>query len=175
MTESRSRFTLDGLPEFRAGLAGIDAKVAKEFRTAERVIAREVARQARLFAVGEGPQQRHFANRIIGTADRAGAAVGLRGRDANGAFWGAMATTRAGWNAGWRNGVKTVRRRPHVFAGGGIRPQFPPWVGQNWRPGVLGEGPLAINPAIHHEMPEIERMYLEAIEAAAAKAFPHKG
>lgn len=99
--------------------------------------------------------QSHFAGSIYGTGSARQAAVGVR-REANAAFWGAK--KRTGWYAAQK------------YAGGPT--QHPEWVGNNWDVGVLGQGPYAINPAIFHELDNIERAYGEAVEDIARRAFP---
>lgn len=147
---------IKGLDDFRRELKKLEGNFPKELRDAHRDIAKHVEREARKFAVGTGRMQAHFASQIRGRADNFGAWIGLRSSQANAAFFGAERKT--GWYAA-----------PRYFDS---PPQFPDWVGNNWDVGVLGQGPYAINPAIFHELPEIERRYGEVIDDISRRAFP---
>lgn len=142
-----------GLVEFQAALREAAMAEPKAMAEANTKIAKQVAGEARLFAAGEGPQQRHFARFITGQGSASGASVGLRGRTANAAFWGGYR------HVGWYS------KKPGP-------PQFKPWVGNDWEVGVVGQGPYAINPAIAHDTPMIVRSYEEMIGHLIRKAFP---
>lgn len=139
------------IEKWRKELDKIERKFPGAKRKAEVVIAKEVAAEARAFARGTGPMQAHFAGSIYGSATPQGAAIGVR-HDADAAFWGAKKHT--GWYAG----------KPGPA-------QFPEWIGNDWDVGKLGEGPLAINPTIFHEGPNIEKRYGHALDEAASGAF----
>lgn len=123
---------------------------AKRLTKAHRQIAKEEAAEAQKFAVGTGPMQAHFAKFISGYANRYTATIGLRGNQANAAFWGAKG--RSGWYAAGKYANSAT-------------PQFPEWVGNSWDVGELGQGPYAINPTIHHDMEQIIKRFQEAAEA----------
>jgi hypothetical protein len=142
-----------GLDEFRAGLRAAAVAEPQAAVKANTKIAKAVAAEAQMFAVGEGRQQAHFARFIVGRGSRTGASVGLRGRTANAAFWGAYRHT------GWYS----TKPGP---------PQFKPWIGNAWLVGVPGQGPYAINPAIAHESDNIIRSYSQMIDEITKKAFP---
>jgi hypothetical protein len=141
-----------GLNDFRKELRNLGGRWPRELAKAHRDLAKSVASEARRFAVGTGPMQAHFAGRIYGTGSAQRASIAVRS-DANAAFWGAKKHT--GWYA--------TKPGP---------PQFPEWVGNNWDVGVPGQGPLAINPTIFHEMDNITERYAELIDHLARRAFP---
>ncbi len=58
-----------GLAEFQAALRLAQYKAPKETAVANTTIAKKVAAEARLFAVGEGRQQAHFARFIVGRGE----------------------------------------------------------------------------------------------------------
>ena len=144
---------ISGLDEFRVALRAAAVAEHKAATKANTKIAKVVAADAQLFAVGEGAQQRHFARFIVGRGSRTGASVGLRGSAANAAFWGGFRHT------GWYS----TKPGPS---------QFKPWVGNSWQVGVPGQGPYAINPAIAHESDNIIRSYSEMIDEITKQAFP---
>lgn len=154
MTAPALEAEIPDLTAWRRDMRATGKEWAIELYRAERPIGVALAVQARLMAVGTGPAQAHFAPWIVGGAGVDGASVGLRGRDANAVFWGAK--KRTGWNALNTNSA----------------PQFPGWVGDDWDVGVVGQGPLAINPAIAHEMPWILARYEHVIDDVTRKAFP---
>lgn len=141
-----------GLEEFRLALREAALAEPKAMAEANQTVASKVAAEARLFAVGEGKQQAHFARFIVGRGTPEGASIGLRGRSANAAFWGGFRHT------GWYKG------KPGPS-------QFKAWVGNAWEVGGLG-GPYAINPAVRHEEPTIIRTYDEMIGHLTKRAFP---
>lgn len=100
--------------------------------------------------------QGHFSGSIYGTGSASKASIAVR-QEANAAFWGAR--KRTGWYAAPK------------YAGG--PPQHPEWVGNSWDVGQLGQGPYAINPAIYHELDNIDRAYLQSIDDLARRAFPN--
>lgn len=142
-----------GLEEFRAALREAALAEPRAMAEANTKIAKDVAAEARLFAVGEGAQQRHFAKFIVGIGTPQGASIGLRGRTANAVFWGGFRHT------GWYKG------KPGPS-------QFKPWVGNSWRVGELGQGPYAINPAVAHGEPMIIKTYEEMVGHLLRFAFP---
>lgn len=157
---------MEGASKFAAELREARKALPKEMAKAEREIAQSVAKEARLFAIGTGHQQGHFASKIVGGADKRGGFVRLRGGVAAGAFWGAKPRKRTGWNAGWRKGQKLPRRNL------GGQPQFRRWVGNSWAPGEPNQGPYAINPAIEHSRRLIDARSQQALTAAVSKAYP---
>jgi hypothetical protein len=152
---AKAAIQVKGLNNFRLELARIDKKWPKELLKVHKTISREVSVQARLFATGTGPMQHHFAKAITGDATQRVAAVRVAPK-ANAAFWGAK--KRTGWYGRRRYGKSPGR-------------QFPPWVGNSWEPGGAG-GPLAINPAIRHDLPKIEKRFNEMVEEVSRRAFP---
>lgn len=147
---------IQGLDEFVAELRAADGGWPRELGRVHRRIGTMVATEARVFAIGTGPEQAHFANKIEGRGDPRSATVGVRSI-ANAAFWGTLRRT------GWYAAAKYE---------GGPR-QHPAWIGQTWQVGRVGEGPLAINPAIAHELPRIERAYADAVGELYGRAFPN--
>lgn len=145
--------SIRGLAEFRVALRQAALDEPKASTEANIRIAKTVAEEARLFAVGTGRQQAHFARFIVGRGTRSGASVGLRGSQANAAFWGGSRHT------GWYKG------KPGPS-------QFKQWVGNDWQVGEVGQGPYAINPAIAHESANIVRHYEQMIDHMTRKAFP---
>lgn len=144
-----------GLKEFRAALRDLDGDFGKGMTHVHREMAKDVQSTARSFAIGTGPMQAHFATSIRGRGDESGTYIGVRSI-ANAAFWGA--TKHTGWYAQGR-----YMNSP---------PQYPSWIGNVWDVGVLGQGPLAINPAIAHDLPKIEKRYRDLIDQLTKAAWP---
>lgn len=142
-----------GLESFRAALREAALAEPAAMAEAHTTIAKSVAAEARLFAVGTGRQQAHFARYIVGVGTPEGASVGLRGRTANAVFWGGFRHT------GW------YKDKPGPS-------QFLPWVGQNWEAGVPGQGPYAIGPAVVAEEATIIRTYEDMVGHLIRRAFP---
>lgn len=149
-----------GLKELVRELKGTGSKIPKELAKAHRTIAREVVTEARKFAIATGPMQAKWATSIIPSATPTSASVSVRPK-ANAAFWGTKKKT--GWNDGWFKGEKRPRS--------GDVNNNPEWVGNSWEVGAEG-GPYAINPAIRHDLPQIEERLSEAIDAVFKQAFP---
>jgi hypothetical protein len=135
-----------GLPAFRKQLRQLEnpRRWTTELGRVHRDLAKDVASAARGAASGMGGPQRKFAGAIVGRGGASGARIGLRGNDANAAFWGAK--QRTGWNAGTET------------------PNLPKWVGNSWEVGAAGQGPYAINATIAARMDEILEQYGDAID-----------
>lgn len=148
---------VEGLAEFVAAVKAADAELAKAVAKGHREIAQFVSAEARKFAYGEGPMQGHFAAWITGRGDQRAARLGLKGKQANAAFWGAK--KRTGWYGRYRYKDST-----------GV--QLPAWVGNSWEVG--GEdGPYALNPAIRFEKDEISRRVEQLVmDVYGRAAFP---
>lgn len=149
-----SRVHVEGLDAFTRDLRATHSQWPRAMATVHRTVAREVAGEARSFARGHGGSTAHFAGTIYGIGSAKKAAISNR-REGNAAIWGAK--KRTGWNAGRRNR--------------GGRPQHPKWVGNSWDVGGSG-GPRGINDAIRHDLPHIERRFLEVAAEVARRAFP---
>ena len=155
MARARGAVQVRGLREFQAELRAADPKLARSLRVANREIAEKVADRVRAKATSRGGVAKHAAPAIVGRGEQRAAKIaiakGTRFKMADGAFFGALQYR-----------------------------QFPAWVGNQyldaWPVGANdegpGRGPYAINPAIYESIPEIEDFYLNAFEAAAARAFP---
>lgn len=146
---------LEGAEELRRALKATGGEWPKELAKTHRVLAREVTGEARKFATASGPVQRHFANRITGTATANQASVGVRAPGGAG-IWGMKRHT------GWY-GKPQYDDSP--------RGNQPPWVGNSWAAGGDG-GPYGINDAIRHDMPKIIDRYADLINALYRRAFP---
>lgn len=177
-----SAITIDGLDELRAALkkASDGGELNKQFRAAEKRIGQRVLKVAQVEASRSGGPARHFAHKLsVKTPARGGVRIGPT-PTANAAFWGAKPGKRSGWNrvsylrrkakthvatrtnAPGRRGAYAVRTRRHL----GGKPQFHAWVGNSWRAGTHGEGPVAINEAIADMKPHIIEWYGDAVKAA---------
>lgn len=149
---------IKGLAPLRRELKAIDKKWAGELTKVNKEAAEKVAGVARWNADAMGGVRAHASSAIRSYASGTQASIGVRPGgahpEAGAAFWGAK--RRSGWNA--RNL--------------GSRPQFPPWVGANWKAGEAGQGPYAINDAVASEAPFILNEYADMIQRLAARAFP---
>jgi hypothetical protein len=167
---STSGVRVEGLDDFRRGLRKAEKSVKADFRKKERKIATLVVGEARKFAVGEGGSTAHFASSVYNASGSSrGAAVGVRPQ-ANAAFWGAK--KRTGWYGARKYRQGRVKRTARFLHNREQGTQHPKWIGNSWEVGGSG-GPLAINPAIRHELPTIDRLYLEAIDESSREAFPN--
>jgi hypothetical protein len=146
-----------GLKDFRRELKGVSSDLPKALRKAQKEIADDVADRARGVASGMGGVQAKAAGSIKGYATQTQASVGFpSGGIAGAAFWGTLRHT------GWYAAARYVASSP----------QHPKWVGDNWEPGVAGQGPYAINDALADFLPELDDRYLDMIEDLTSKAFP---
>lgn len=150
------------LDELIAAAKASRSQLSKELRAEHRVVGQTVAEWARFRALAGTPAQRHFIGAIQGTGTRNYARVTVRrtGQHAGAVavYFGARPLTRSGWNAG-RGRTTTTRS------------QFPPWVGNNWRVGVRGEGPYVINPTIAENQKRIADLYGKAADRALDRTF----
>ena len=148
------------IDELTAAAKAARSRLSKELRAENKTVGTTVAEWSRFRALGGTPAQRHFIAAIQGTGTRNYARVTVRRTGANAGaaavYFGARPLTRSGWNAG--------------RAGRG-RPQFPPWVGNNWRVGVMGEGPYVINPTIAANQKRIADLYGKAVDRALDRTF----
>lgn len=150
---------VEGLADFRKALGRADKDANKEFGLAQRKVKDLVVGDARTIGRTSmrGPL-RHFSRRagISGTSTaKGGAAVLVKNPDAMAAFMG------SGGRTGWYAAGKFSRSKGRQFA---------PHVGNTWEVGGPG-GPYAINPAIRQNLEHIDRMILDAVQAAGARAF----
>lgn len=155
------------LEDLAGDLKAAERALGREQRRSHKLVADQVAVWSQAAARSGTPQQRHFADAIVGRASpiMARVAVAATGdmAGANVPIFGAK--RRFGWNAGWYEG----ELRPRRDLGG--RSQSPRWVGNSWIAGHAGEGPNVINPTIDAHLPQIEEMHLDGYERAMAKAF----
>lgn len=144
---------IDGLDEFRKELRKLDdAKTwTKELSKVHQTIGREVRGWSRGIASGMGGTHAHFAGAISGGGGVTGAKVGVGRAEANAAFWGAK--QRTGWNAG-----NTAANQPS-------------WVGANWEVGAPGQGPYAMNQAIHSHLDDIIDDVGRGVDHVSRRAF----
>ena len=142
-----------GLAEFRRELKKLDNSRTwtKELSKVHQAIGREVRGWSRGIASGMGGTHAHFAGAITGGGGVTGAKVGVGRPAANAAFWGAK--QRTGWNA-----LNKSQNQPS-------------WVGSNWEVGAPGQGPYAINQAIHSHMERIIDTYGDGVDTIAGRAF----
>lgn len=156
---------VEGLADFRKALGRADKDANKEFGLAQRKVKDLVVGDARTIGrtSKRGPL-RHFSRRagISGTSTAkdsktgiAGVAILVKNPDAMAAFMG------SGGRTGWYAAGKFSRSKGRQFA---------PHVGNTWEVGGPG-GPYAINPAIRQNLEHIDRMILDAVQAAGAQAF----
>ncbi len=136
-----------GLAEFRSQLKAADKTFPRELAKAHRKIGNQVAGTAQSIAKGTSRQMAAASGAIKGRGTQRQASVAISGGAripfADGAFWGAEAY-----------------------------PQFPPWVGNTWAPGVAGQGPYAINDAVAEEIPETLDTFSQMITDLYDRAFP---
>lgn len=179
---------IEGLDDFRKRLAeaGDPKAVKAHFKRAEKIIAQRVALVANAEAAGSSGVTRHYPKGVKGKSTARGASVYPWKKASYPAFWGAKPGKRSGWNrtsylrknakthtsvrtnAPGKSSASAVRTRRNL----GGKPQFPAWVGNSWQAGVRGQGPYAINSAVADSRPQIEQMYLKAMEQVARRAFP---
>ena len=118
-----------------------------------RDVANMAAEASRSEARSMGGLQAKAANAIRGagnvTAARVRISATARTRYAPVAFWGALG--RSGWF-----------RADRYY--GSTYPQHAPWVGADWRVGVKGEGPYAVNAAIAENLDAIQNLFSERLQ-----------
>lgn len=150
---------VEGLRDLRRQLRAAGPEWPRAMRKGFKAIADEVADRAEANASAMGGVQAKAASKIRGYAGAAEASVGApSGGIAAVAFFGA--TKHTGWYA-----------RPRYSDS---PPQHPKWVGNNWEPGVAGQGPYAINEAVAAEVPWILEQFEAVIDDVAGQAFPDR-
>lgn len=150
------------IDELTAAAKAARSQLSKELRAEHKVVGTTVAEWARFRALAGTPAQRHFIAAIQGSATRNYARVTVRrsGPHAGAAatYFGARPLTRHGWNAGRKRAT-------------GSSPQYPPWVGNSWRAGVMSEGPYVINRTIAANRQRIADLYGKAADRALDRTF----
>ncbi len=154
MTAARSTLTPVGVGKFTGYLQRTAREVAGPgLRDVHREVARFAAEASRSEARGMGGLQAKAARAIRGNgninAARLSISATARTRYASVAYWGAIRFT--GWYA--RMTYRSTTRQHRM------------WVGSDWRVGVKGEGPYAINNAIAENLDAIEDLFRDRLQA----------
>lgn len=127
---------------------------SRELAKVHRTLAKQAAEWSRSEANAMGGVQKHFSDAIRGYGSAAAARIGIAKPEAYAAFWGAK-QNRTGWNRG--GSVPNIKDD---------------WVGNAWDVARAGQGPYAINDALAEHMDDIVRLYGDAIDDLASRAFP---
>lgn len=150
-----------GLADFRRDLKAVGDEWPRQLRQ----VNKEVADKARDYARGEatalGGVHAKAAPAIKSFATATQAKIGVTVGDRR--FPMAAVAT---WGAKRHSGWYAARRYRSSVA------QHPPWVGNTYDTGVVGQGPYGINSAIAHHERELAEMYLDGLADLAARAFP---
>lgn len=140
----------------RAALKAAGPAWERDIVNAHREVGKVAANRVRQQARAGTRRQRRAAQAVGQSASKKGAKVTVGNTAAapfaKATFWGAK--RRTGWYAADR------------YKGRG-QPQFPRWVGNNWRAGVRGQGPYVVNDAIADAFPEILGVYGEQMDEVA--------
>ncbi len=150
---------VQGLRDFQKDLKWGEKVHREEFKKVHRNVSDLVGDRARAAMGSGGPQASRAAAGVKSRATQTAAIISTGGRPPYtlGVIWGMR--RRSGWYAAKRYDQSAKR-------------QFKPWVGSQWDPGEHGGKPYYIGSAINASEPEVERLYLEGIDAVSGRAFP---
>lgn len=148
---------IEGAKELRAALRATGSAWPKELRKGYKRISDHVADAGRRRATSLGGVHALSAPGIRPYATQTNASVGVReGRVEAVGIWGAKKHT--GWYARERYASSP--------------PQHPEWVGNNWEPATVGQGPYGLNDALAREVPWVLDAFADVVLDVTGRAFP---